>query len=486
MEDLFTVFVLVLLPVVFGPAVVGTTGFITAVGFAAVKIVVLVIFTCAVGGWLIPRMLTNIANTGSRELFTLAVLAIALSIAVGSAYMFDVSMALGAFLARMVVGRSEFSLRAATEALPLRDAFAVLFFVSVGMLFDWNSLVESPGLVIATLAVILIGKPVVAFLIVVLMRYPLRAALSVALILSQVGEFSFILATMGTDLNILPANASNILVAAAIISITVNPLLYRAARPIERWLNRNAPDLIGRVHARSAPAPGSADQVTPQPGLFTAVIVGYGPGGQTVARLLQENNIDLTIVELNVQTVKRLHSQGFRAIYGDVARIDTLTEAGVKQAGVLVLSASNIRGSSEMVRKARVLNPEIRIIARTAYLSELEDLRDAGVDVIFSDEGEVALSVTELILKQLPVPDGLHILLVACQVPDQHRLLTDDPTPEQQGQGKARQHSVDRSEEQGRAEEHQDCSKVHRMPDEPVHPCRHHPLLPVLLDPDQG
>lgn len=400
MEDLFTVFVLVLLPVIFGPATVGTTGLITAIGLAAIKIAVLVVFTFAVGGWLIPRMLTNIANTGSRELFTLGVLGIALSIAVGSAYMFDVSMALGAFLAGMVVGRSEFSLRAATEALPLRDAFAVLFFVSVGMLFDWNSLVESPGLVIAALAVILIGKPVVAFLIVVLMRYPLRVALSVALILSQIGEFSFILATMGTDLNILPANASNILVAAAIISITVNPLLYRAARSIERWLNRNAPHISGRVHARSAPAPGSADQVTPQSGLFTTVIVGYGPVGQTVARLLQENNIDLTIVELNVQTVKRLRSQGFRAIYGDAARIDTLTEAGVKQARVLVLSASTIRESSEMVRQARVLNPEIRIIARTAYLSELEDLRDAGVDVIFSDEGEVALSVTELILKQ--------------------------------------------------------------------------------------
>ncbi len=400
MEDLFTVFVLVLLPVVFGPAAVGTTGLITAIGLAAIKIAVLVVFTFAVGGWLIPRMLTNIADTGSRELFTLAVLAIALSIAVGSAYMFDVSMALGAFLAGMVVGRSDFSLRAATEALPLRDAFAVLFFVSVGMLFDWNSLVESPGLVIAALAVILIGKPVVAFLIVVLMQYPLRVALSVALILSQIGEFSFILATMGTDLNILPANASNILVAAAIISITVNPLLYRAARPIERWLNRNAPDLIGRVHARSAPAPGSADQGTPQPGLFTTVLVGYGPVGQTVARLLQENNIDLTIVELNVQTVKKLRSQGFRAIYGDATCIDTLTEAGVKQARVLVLSASNIRGSSEMVRQARVLNPEIRIVARTAFLSELEDLRDAGVDVIFSDEGEVALSVTELILKQ--------------------------------------------------------------------------------------
>lgn len=166
MEDLFTVFVLVLLPVIFSPGVVGATGIIEAFAFTAIKIIVLVIFTFAVGGRLLPRFLTHIANTNSQELFTLAVLAIALGIAVGSAYMFEVSMALGAFLAGMVVGQSEFSTRAATEALPLRDAFAVLFFVSIGMLFDFNSLIESPVFVIATLAIILLGKPLVAFLIV--------------------------------------------------------------------------------------------------------------------------------------------------------------------------------------------------------------------------------------------------------------------------------------------------------------------------------
>ncbi|MFA5332832.1 MAG: cation:proton antiporter, partial [Methanoregula sp.] len=296
-EDLFTVFVLVLLPVLFGSEVVGTTGVITAFGFTAIKIVVLVVFTFAVGGWIIPRVLTNIADTGSRELFTLAVLAIALSIAVGSAYMFEVSMALGAFLAGMVVGQSDFSLRAATEALPLRDAFAVLFFVSVGMLFDWNSLVNSPALVLATLAIILLGKPLVAFLIVVLMRYPLRVALSVALVLSQIGEFSFILATMGTGLNILPANAQNILVAAAIISITLNPLLYRAAGKIEGWMDRCTPGLTGCIHARCAPAPDTNGQGENLPGQYRAIVIGYGPVGQTVVRLLQENNICPAIIE---------------------------------------------------------------------------------------------------------------------------------------------------------------------------------------------
>src|SRR5690606_30317212 len=165
----------------------------TATAGASVKIGALVAFTFLVGGWVIPRLLTGIAKTGSRELFTLSVLAIALGIAVGAAKLFGVSMALGAFLAGMVVGRSDFSLRAATEALPMRDAFAVLFFVSVGMLFDWQSLVDHPLLVVATMLVILIGKPLAAFVIVVLMRYPLRVALSVSVVLAQIGEFSLIL-----------------------------------------------------------------------------------------------------------------------------------------------------------------------------------------------------------------------------------------------------------------------------------------------------
>lgn len=409
MEDLFTVFVLVLLPVVFSPEVVGAAGIIEAFVFTAIKIIVLMVVTFAVGGRLLPRVLTHIANTNSQELFTLAVLAIALGIAVGSAYMFEVSMALGAFLAGMVVGQSEFSTRAATEALPLRDAFAVLFFVSIGMLFDWNSLVESPVLVIATLAIILLGKPLVAFLIVVLMRYPLRVALSVALILSQIGEFSFILATVGADMGILPANAQNILVAAAIISITLNPILFRAGGKIERWLDRCMPGVTNCIHTRCAPAPATSEQVTKQSGEIRVIVVGYGLVGQTVVRLLLENDICPTIVELNVQTVQSLRSQGYPTVYGDAARINTLTGAGIKNAHALVLSVSNVKGEVEIVRQARELNPNIKIIARTTYLSNRQNLITAGADVIFSDEGEVALSVMEMILRQFgATPDQIN------------------------------------------------------------------------------
>ncbi|PWR71178.1 cation:proton antiporter [Methanospirillum stamsii] len=399
MEDLFTVFVLVLLPEIFGSTVIGFGGIATATGIAILKILILVGFTFAVGGWLIPKILTNIAKTGSRELFTLAILAIAMCIAVGSAYVFDVSMALGAFLAGMVVGRSEFSLRAATEALPLRDAFAVLFFVSVGMLFDWSGFTDSFGLVIVTLVIILIGKPLVAFLIVIIMRYPLKVALSVAIVLAQIGEFSFILATMGRDLHILPENATNILVAAAIISITVNPILYRGAGKLECWLNDCSPGFSRKIHNRCGPMDTKVKKPD-YPGETKAVVIGYGPVGQTVTGLLMENDIHPTIIELNVETVQGLLKEGFSAIYGDATRSDTLKEAGITHAEVLIISVANIPGSVEVVKQAKYLNPDIRIIARTVYLSEISDLCSAGADVVFSDEGELALSITEFIIRQ--------------------------------------------------------------------------------------
>lgn len=401
MEDLFTVFVLVLLPAIFGAAVATPTDIVTATSLAAVKIVVLGIFTFAVGGWVLPRLLTRIADTGSRELFTLSVLAIALSIAVGSALLFDVSMALGAFLAGMVVGRSDFSLRAATEALPMRDAFAVLFFVSVGMLFDWQGLIEAPTLVLAALAIILLGKPLSAFVLVLLMRYPLRVALSVALVLGQIGEFSFILGTMGRELEILPENAANILVAAAMISITLNPLLYRGKVRIERWMERRTPRITQRIRARTAPdVLGEPDLPPIAADRFHAVVVGYGPVGQTLVRLFRENGFDITVVELNVNTVRALKEKGIGAVYGDVGRLETLSGAVMEATRVLALTTPQIQGSREIVRMAREINPDIRVIARTEYLRECGELCDAGVDQILSDEVEVSLAMTEYVLKE--------------------------------------------------------------------------------------
>ncbi|MBL9215533.1 MAG: cation:proton antiporter [Opitutaceae bacterium] len=401
MEDLFTVFILVILPALFGAgAVAGGAGLAATLGVASLKIGALVAFTFIVGGWVIPRALTYVTKTGSRELFTLAVLVVALGIAVGSAQLFGVSMALGAFLAGMVVARSEFSLRAATEALPMRDAFAVLFFVSVGMLVDFKSLLDFPGMVAATLGIILIGKPAAALALVVLMRYPLRVGLSVAVALAQIGEFSFILASMGRQLDLLPPEASNVLVAGAILSITLNPMLYRWVGPIEGWIKRHS--WLRWLSRESTPAVAAAEPLEPERrDRHAAVVVGFGPVGQTVVRLMRDNDIEPTVIELNLETVHRLRSEKIRAVYGEASHVQTLREAGVERAKFLVLSASSIRAGREVIRVARELNPKLEVLVRTAYLREQADLKAAGADEVFAGEGEVALSMTEHILREL-------------------------------------------------------------------------------------
>ncbi len=396
-EDLFAVLVLVVLPAAFGRPGGGAGGLAVALILAVLKVAAMVAVTYLGGRRLIPWLLAQAAATRSRELFTLTVLVVALGIAVGSAKLFGVSMALGAFLAGMVVGRSEFSLRAATEALPMRDAFAVLFFVSVGMLFDPHYPFRSPGLVAGTLAVILLGKPLAALTIVRMLGYPMRTATSVAVALAQIGEFSFILAAAGGRLGILDERAVNTLVAGAIITITLNPLLYRLARPLGAVLGRiiREPASSGNVEALdpSAGGDGVAHDRT--------IIVGYGPVGRTLARLLRENQIEPVIIELNLETVRRLAAEGVTAVYGDVAHRETLERAGLKNARALILSSSQTIGTREAIRLARELNPKALIAARSDYLRGLPALREAGADLVFSGEGEVALSMTETLLERL-------------------------------------------------------------------------------------
>ncbi len=404
-EDLFTVVALVLLPALFGAGTGGWTQLPATLGIAALKMGVLVVLIFWVGGRVVPWLLEKVAATCSRELFTLTVLVLALGIAVGSAKVFGVSMALGAFLAGMVVGRSEFSQRAAAEALPMRDAFAVLFFVSVGMLLEPHALLESPGLLLATLGVVLIGKPLAAFVIVLVLRYPLRAALAVAVALAQIGEFSFILAALAKELGILDPSATNILVASAIVSITLNPLLYRLVTPVERWV-------MGKPWLRhwfgrdaNQQAVGAAKVL---PGQHRAIVIGHGPVGRTVTRLLKENGIEPCVIEMNLDTVRELRAQGIEAIYGDAGMRDILISAQVEHADSLILSASSVQGGREVVRMARELNPGIHVLARSNYVRELADLRTAGAESVFSGEGEVALALTETLLRELgATPDQI-------------------------------------------------------------------------------
>jgi CPA2 family monovalent cation:H+ antiporter-2 len=400
-EDLFTVVALVLLPALFGTATTERPLWL-ALGITAAKVTALVGFTAIVGARVIPRILDYVANTRSRELFTLTVLVIALGIAVGSSLIFSVSMALGAFLAGMVVGRSEYSLRAASEALPMRDAFAVLFFVSVGMLLDPGALVASPGLVAGALGVVLVGKPLVAILFVWAMKYPLRASLTVGIALAQIGEFSFILATLGRELGILTAAATNALVATSIASIVLNPLAYRAIRPVERWFARRPGwwAVLNRTPSLPADLEASGVERGADP-RHRAVVIGFGPTGRTVVRLLRDNGVSPTVVELNMDAVRALKQDGVDAVYGDATRPETLGAAGVTAAGTLILGSAGMANSAEVIRAARELNPGVRVLARASYLRDIESLRAAGADSVYSGEGEVALAFIEDIMDGL-------------------------------------------------------------------------------------
>jgi CPA2 family monovalent cation:H+ antiporter-2 len=393
----------------FGPSANQGSGALPiAISIAAIKLAAFIGFTLVAGSRLIPWLLNRVAETHSRELFTLGVLAIALGIAVSSAYFFDVSMALGAFLAGMVVGQSEFSARAGSEALPLRDAFAVMFFLSVGMLFDPRQALESPLRIAVTLAIVMIGKPVAAIVVVAVLGYSSKIGLGVALALAQIGEFSFLLATLGRQLGALPSDAMNPIVAAAVISIMLNPLLYRWVGPLERVLERRP--RLWRALNRKASAERDSQVEYGHGGnpAHRAVIVGYGPIGEMVFRILEQRGIEPTVIEMNIDTHRRLRSEGRAAVYGDANRRDVLEQAGVGRAASLILSASGTAEATEAVRAAREINPDIHVVARADFLRETELLRQAGASEVFSGEGEVALAIADSILRKLgATPDQL-------------------------------------------------------------------------------
>jgi len=391
-EDIFTILLLVLLPSVLSPG----GQFWSALGMTLLKLGALSVFTLVAGQKLIPLFLGYVARTGTRDLFTLAVLALALGIAVAAAQFFGASMALGAFLAGMVVGQSEFSARAAAEALPLRDAFAVLFFVSVGMLFDPVSLLQDWPLMLVTLLVIMVVKPLGALLMTSLFRKPARLGLPVAASLAQVGEFSFILAGLGISLGIFDQRVNNALIPAAIISITLNPMLYRKAKELaQKWEKRKHGDHAG--HDACLVAPGESDRAR-------VVVVGYGPVGRSCCSILRRSGMLPVVVEMNIDTVRRLLGQGLPVVHGDAMQAEVLREAGLEKAEALLLTSVSI-AAGEVTRIARSVNPHVPVLAHTAFVSEARSLRGQGVDAVFSGEREVALAMAEHLLRTAGAPE---------------------------------------------------------------------------------
>ncbi|MEO8798424.1 MAG: cation:proton antiporter, partial [Polyangiaceae bacterium] len=305
-----------------------------------------------------------------------------------AAQVFGASMALGAFLGGMVVGQSEFGARAASEALPMRDAFAVLFFVSIGMLFDPHQLWAVAPLALATLAVVFVGKPLIAFAVMRLLKYPNAVAVVVAAALAQIGEFSFIVATVGRELKILPDSATQVLVAVAMVSITASPFLVA-------WAHRLAKKLDGAAAAGAMTAIDDVDSSR-----YRVIVVGGGPVGRTLVRVLRDNGIVPSVIELNHATVVALVKEGVHAIYGDASQPSILEAAGVKDAQGLVFAASG-SPATDVVRVALALNPKLRVLARAAYASEIAATEAAGAQVVVAAEVEVALAMAENLLEAL-------------------------------------------------------------------------------------
>ncbi len=399
-EDILTVAALVLLPAIFGGDG-ERQPLLLAIALTALKVIGLLVFTSLVGSRLIPWVLDRVARTQSRELFTLTVLVIALGIALGSARVFGVSMALGAFLAGTVVGRSDYSLRAASDALPMRDAFAVLFFVSVGMLLDFSALVEAPWLIAGALAIVLVANPLIAFAVMWFTRQPFKTSLLVAVALAQIGEFSFILSTLGRELGLLTPETTNAVVAVSIGSIVLNPVLLSTIEPIARWVNRY-PGLCRLLERPQGLEGATTDTVRRlEERAHRAVLIGYGPTGKTVARMLKENGIEPTVIELNIDTVRTMREQGLDAVYGDATRPETLHQAAVATAGNLILTSAGMANSEEVIRTAREINPRLHVMARASYLRDLPSLKRAGADTVFTGEGEVGLAFVEEMLGRL-------------------------------------------------------------------------------------
>ncbi|RRW39792.1 Kef family K(+) transporter [Pseudomonas luteola] len=395
-EDLATVLVLVLLPPLAG--MLGSTSealpaqdgpLWVTLGRTLLQITAFVALMLIGGRRALPWLLWQVAKTGSRELFTLAVVAIAIGIAFGASELFNVSFALGAFFAGMVMRESKFSHRAAEESLPLRDAFSVLFFVSVGMLFDPMILVQEPLHVLAVVAIIVLGKSLAALIITVALRYPLNTAMTVAASLAQIGEFSFILGGLGLTLGLLPQEGMSLVLAGALVSIALNPVLFTAIEPVRRWILARS-DFARQLESRQDPyaeLPMDTDRKYLE---RQVVLVGYGRVGRRIAAVLESKGIPYVVAEQNREIVDQLRKEGKAAVSGDAADPAVLIQSHIAKAAMLVVATPDPLSVRPMVETARTLNPDVEVILRTHSEDESELLSRDGIGTVFFGEEELA------------------------------------------------------------------------------------------------
>ncbi|MET0295284.1 MAG: YbaL family putative K(+) efflux transporter [Phenylobacterium sp.] len=417
-EDLAMVLTLVLLPALAGAIgpqaepgeAAGAMTWLAPIGVTLAKVAAFVAFMLIVGRRVIPWVLHYVAHTGSRELFRLAVLAIALGVAFGAAALFDVSFALGAFFAGMILSESELSQQAAEETLPLRDAFAVLFFVSVGMLFDPAVLVEQPWALAGVLAIVTLGKSVAAFAIVSLFRHPRETAMTVSVSLAQIGEFSFILASLGVALGLLPQEGQALILAGAIFSICLNPLLFKLFAPAPR-------------PRPAAPAPEAGD-LAPTRLTDHTVVVGYGRVGAAIAQRLDALEEPFLVVDVSEARTRHAAAAGCEALAGNAADGRTLAAAGIDRARGLIVAIPDGFEAGQIVEQAKRVNPALRAVARAHSDVEVEHLAAHGADETVLGEQELAESLLHRALIRRRRPDAAAAEAAPAGAPS--RLLLDD------------------------------------------------------------
>ena len=403
-EDLATVMVLVLMPPLAGvlggtPSAAGAAPLWQTIGVTVLQVGLFIALMLVVGKRLLPWLLWHVAKTGSRELFTLAVVAIAIGIAYGASALFNVSFALGAFFAGMVMRESEFSHRAAEESLPLRDAFAVLFFVSVGMLFEPGILWNEPLRLLAVVAIIIIGKSVAAMALTLAFRYPLNTALTIAASLAQIGEFSFILAGLGMSLGILPPEGMSLILAGAFISIALNPLIFSAINPLRKWV-LSFSEVARHLEARTDPfaeLPMSTERKYLE---GQVVLVGYGRVGKRIAEGLAERGIPFVIAEQNRELVEKLRKSGMPAVSGNAADPSVLIQAHITNAAMLVIATPDSMDVRKMAEIATTLQPGIEVVVRTHSEEESKLLLKDDIGTVFFGEEELAKGMTKHVLER--------------------------------------------------------------------------------------
>lgn len=400
-QDLAMVLALVLLPALAsalgsggdGGAAFSAADLVRSLGWTLLKVAAFVLVMLVAGRRLIPRILEYVAGLGSRELFTLCVLAIALGVAFGAAALFDVSFALGAFFAGMLLNESELSHKAAQDSLPMRDAFAVLFFVSVGMLFDPTILIEHPLLVLATLAIIMSCNALVAYTVVRLLRLPALSALTLACCMAQIGEFSFILAGLGLTQGLLPQEAHDLVLAGALLSIVANPLLFA-------WLDGRQ-----RRHAQQEVQDDTIDPAhadVPDDMTGHVIVVGFGRVGRELARLLREREVPLVLLETDPDRVAQARAQGYLTVRGNATSEPVLAAARPDTAHLAILAMPNALEAGNICVRMKAANPQISVLARAHSEAEVKHLLAHGADAAVLAERELAYSLRDMVLAMPP------------------------------------------------------------------------------------